>query len=107
VNAEVTVTNTGSFRSDEVVELYLVHEHVGIVSPLYSLKGFKRISIDPGKSAVVKFTVSPEMLSLINANGQPVQLPGKIKISVGGSLPSKRSEDLGAAKHVEAILVVK
>jgi beta-glucosidase len=107
VNAEVTVTNTGRLRSDEVIELYLVPENRDTFSPLYSLKGFKRISVNPGASAVVNFTISPDMLSSIKDNGQRVELPRKIKIIIGGSLPSRRSEDLGAAKNVEAIVVIK
>ena len=106
VDAEVTVTNAGKFKSDEVVQLYLAHEDAGIASPLYSLKGFKRISLAPGASTVVKFTINPDMLSLINDDGKSVGLPGKIKIRIAGSLPCKRSEDLGAAKHLETTIIM-
>lgn len=107
VNAEVTVTNAGKFTSDEVVQLYLAHEDAGIASPLYSLKGFKRISLAPGASTIVRFTISPDMLALINDDGKSMAVPGKIKISIAGSLPCKRSEDLGAAKHLEGVIIMK
>jgi beta-glucosidase len=107
VNVEVTVTNSGKVMSDEVVQLYITHEGASMASPIYSLKGFKRISLNAGASSVVKFTLDAAALSLVDANGKNVALPGKIKISVAGSSPSVRSEDLGAAKPVEATITMK
>ena len=107
IEAEVTVANTGKFKSDEVVQLYLTHENAGAETPLYSLKGFRRISLAPGVSTIVKFTITPDMLSLINDEGNSVLVPGKVKIIIAGSLPSKRSEELGAAKPVETTITIK
>ena len=107
VEVEVTVANTGKFKSDEVVQLYLTHEDAGAETPLYSLKGFKRISLPPGVSTIVKFIITPDMLSLINDDGNSVLVPGKVKISIAGSLPSKRSEELGATKPVETTIMIK
>ena len=107
INAEVTVTNSGKVASDDVVQLYLTHLPEGEKIPLYSLKGFKRISLAPGASQKVKFTITPDMMKLINDQGQSVLNSGSIKISIGESLPSKRSEELGAAKPVEAILAIQ
>ena len=105
--AEVIVTNTGKYKSDEVVQLYLTHEDLGESTPLYSLKGFKRISLEPGASKKISFPITPNAMELINEEGRPVMVSGKIKISIAGSLPSGRSEALGAAKHVETILTLK
>ena len=105
--AEVIVTNTGKFKSDEVVQLYLTREDLGESTPLYSLKGFKRISLEPGASKKISFPITPNAMELINEEGRPVMVSGKIKISIAGSLPSGRSEALGAAKHVETILTLK
>jgi len=105
--AEVIVTNTGKYKSDEVVQLYLTHEDLGESTPLYSLKGFKRISLEPGASKKISFPITPNAMELINEEGRPVMVSGKIKISIAGSLPSGRSEALGAAKHIETILTLK
>jgi beta-glucosidase len=105
--AEVIVTNTGKYKSDEVVQLYLTHEDLGESTPLYSLKGFKRISLEPGASKKISFPITPNTMELINEEGRPVMVSGKIKISIAGSLPSGRSEALGAAKHIETILTLK
>ena len=107
IHAEVTVTNKGKFASDEVVQLYITHLAGGENIPLYSLKGFKRITLAPGASQKVKFTITPDMMKLVNDEGQSVLNSGNIKISIGESLPSKRSKELGAAKPVDAMLIIQ
>lgn len=106
LKVEVTVKNTGTRASDEVVQLYLTQQNQKD-APLYSLKGFKRVNIAAGVSVKVSFDVTPAMLKQVNQNGESVLMPGSIKISVGGSLPGIRSETLGAGKHVESMLSVK
>ncbi len=90
-----------------MVELYLTHTKGGDDVPLYSLKGFKRITLRPGASEKVKFTTTPDMMQLINELGDSQINAGDIKVSIAGSLPSKRSEELGAAKPAEATLSIK
>ncbi|MEO8416536.1 MAG: glycoside hydrolase family 3 C-terminal domain-containing protein [Ginsengibacter sp.] len=107
IHAEVTVTNRGKVGGDEVMQLYLSHEKTGTEIPSYSLKEFKRISLAAGTSTVVKFTLTPEMLSLVNDEGESVAMPGKVTIMIGGSSPSKRSEELGAAKPIAATITVQ
>jgi beta-glucosidase len=106
ITAEVTVTNTGKYASDEVAELYLTHENAGDSAALFALKGFQRVSLAPGDSIRVHFALTPDRLSVIDAKGQRIEPVGKIKISVAGSLPTRRSEDLGAAKAVVAEIEV-
>ena len=106
VEAEVTVKNTGNVKSDEVVELYLTHEGDPTNQPLYALKGFKRITLSPGESKVVKFNLTADLLSEIDVSGQAVQPAETIRVRIAGSLPSKRSEELGAAKGVEGVIRV-
>ena len=106
VAAEVTVTNNGKMKSDEVVQLYLTHQS-GQDIPLYALKGFKRITLLPGASQKVRFTITPDMMKLVNEDGKSVLNSGEIKVSIGGSLPSQRSEDLGAAKPAKAQIIIQ
>ncbi len=110
VTAEVTVTNTGKFATaaEEVVELYLTHENAGDSAALFALKGFQRVSLAAGDSVRVRFVLGPAELSVVDEKGQRVLPPGKIRISVAGSLPTHRSEELGATKGVETeVEVVK
>lgn len=106
VNIEVTVTNTGKMKGDEVVQLYINHQGVEY-APASALKGFKRITLNAGESQKVKFTLSADELKLINEEGISAFVPGTVKITVGDCSPGKRSEELGAAKPVEALLSLK
>jgi beta-glucosidase len=106
VDVQATVTNAGKVRSDEVVQLYLTHEGVSD-APLFSLKGMKRITLEPGASAQVHFRLTPDQLSVIDEQGRTVQPSGRIRINLGGSLPSQRSRDLGADQPLETVLTVK
>ncbi len=107
VDAEVTVTNSGSIAGDEIAQLYITDVQGSTRTPLYSLKDFKRISLKPGESTTVKFTITPSMMMLVNNKGESVLEPGEFKINVGGSLPGKRSAELGASQGVEGVFVVK
>jgi beta-glucosidase len=108
VEVTATVTNTGSKAADDVVQLYLTHPpKAGTQVPRYALKSFKRVNLAPGASTTVTFTLTPEQLALVNAQGQHVQPSGPVTVWVGGSLPSARSLALGAAKPASAVLTVK
>jgi len=106
LQAEATITNTGRYKGDEVVQLYIVHDGIDY-APLQALKGFKRMTLSAGQSQKVSFTVTPELLKLIDDKGNSTFTPGKVKIIIAGSSPSKRNEGLGAAKAGEASLTLK
>ncbi|MEN0048194.1 MAG: glycoside hydrolase family 3 N-terminal domain-containing protein [Bacteroidota bacterium] len=107
VEVSVTITNTGSYKGEEVVQLYLKDVTASVATPQYALKGFQRIELWPGASKTVTFTISPEMLQLVNAKGERVLEAGNFKVFIGGSVPSQRSIDLGAAKFLERRLTVR
>jgi beta-glucosidase len=106
VQAAVTVTNTGRYKGDEVVQLYITHEGINY-APLQALKGFKRITLFPGQSEKISFTLTPELLKLVDDRGNSTFTPGKAKIIVAGSSPSKKNEESGAAKASEVVLILK
>lgn len=97
-----TVTNTGDYAGEEVVQLYITDREASVRTPLFSLTGVKRISLKPGESKEVSFTIEPDMLELINEKGEAVLEKGEFTVSVGGSLPGERSRELGAAPVVQA-----
>lgn len=81
----VDVTNTGTRAGDEVAELY-VHPRVSSVTqPVIRLTGFKRIALRPGEKQTVEFTVTPEMLSILNLEMKSVVEPGAYELKVGPS----------------------
>jgi beta-glucosidase len=106
LKAEATITNTGKMASDEVVQLYITVPQTGD-NPLYSLKGFKRIKLQPGEAQKVEFDITPELLQSIKDNGQSTELSGDYHIYITDSVPSQRSADLGMSKGAEAVLTIK
>jgi beta-glucosidase len=91
-------------KRGEVAQLYITHPESGVGIPLYSLKGFKRITLAPGASEKVNFKITPTMMELVNEDGKSGLNSGKITIGIAGSLPSQRGEELGSAKPAEAML---
>ena len=106
LHSEVTVTNTGKYNGEEVVQLYIAHEGVNY-APISALKSFKRITLRPGASQKINFDISPEMLTLVDANGETVFQTGNVRMIIGGSSPGARTELLGGAKPSEIILTLK
>ena len=109
-SAEVTatLTNAGSVAAEEVVQLYLTHPpKAGAQTPLFALKNFRRVTLQPGASTQVKFTLTPAQLALIDQNGTAYAPSGPVTVYMSGSLPSARSLALGAAKPASAVLTVK
>jgi beta-glucosidase len=81
----VDVKNTGAVRGDEVVQLY-IHDAVGSVSrPVKELKGFKRITLEPGETKTVRFDLTPAQLGMWNREMKWVVEPGLFEIMVGAS----------------------
>ena len=81
------VTNTGNKAGDEVVQLYLANKR-DFVTPIRSLKGFKRIHLKPGESQTVEFILNSEEMSVVSPSGNLTPMKGNVIVSVGGSQPS-------------------
>ena len=85
---KATVSNTGNKAGDEVVQLYMSNKR-DFVTPIRSLKGFKRIHLKPGESQTVEFNLSQEDLSVVSPSGGFTPMTGNVIISVGGGQPSE------------------
>jgi beta-glucosidase len=81
----VEVSNTGKVRGDEVVQLYIRDEVSSVTRPIKELRGFRRISLEPGGTKTVEFTLGFDQLSFLNREMRPVVEPGTFKIMVGGN----------------------
>jgi beta-glucosidase len=83
VTVSVAVRNTGTRAGDEVVQLY-VHETVASVTqPVKQLKAFRRVTLAPGQSTTVRFTLDRSAFDLWDENMQRVIEPGSFEIMVG------------------------
>ena len=81
----VDITNAGSRSGDEVAQLYIHQRVASITRPVMQLRGFKRVSLEPGQKITVDFTLTPEDLSLIDVNMNRVVEPGMFDLMVGPS----------------------
>ena len=85
ITVKADVMNLGKVAGDEVVQLYVSRD--GKDEPIRSLKGFKRIHLNPGESKTVSFTLAPEDLVIYRlGEGRSVN-PGKVNVTVGGGQP--------------------
>jgi len=95
VKAHITVTNTGDFDADEVVQVYVKDIKASSRVPNYKLVAFKNIHLNKGDKKELDFTITPEMLSFIDDSGKEKLEKGAFEIYIGGSSPLKRNEELG------------
>lgn len=82
VFAEVELTNTGKVAGDEIVQLYLRDDISSLARPIKELKGFKRISLQPGASQKVSFPISARALEFWK-DGKWITEPGSFTVMVG------------------------
>ena len=85
LKVSVEVQNVGKRAGDEVVQLYIRDVAASMTRPVKELKGFKRISLKPGETQRVEFTLGPEHLGFYNREMKYVVEPGEFKVMVGSS----------------------
>jgi beta-glucosidase len=85
VRASVDVRNTGSRAGDEVVQLY-IHDPVASISqPRRRLRGFERVTLEPGEKRTVTFTLDASDFGFYDNRGKFVVEPGRIDVYAGNS----------------------
>jgi beta-glucosidase len=87
----IDVTNTGPVKGDEVVQMYVRDKVSSVTRPVKEMKGFGRISLEPGQTETVVFEITPEHLAFYDINMRYVVEPGEFEVMVGNS---SRDQDL-------------
>lgn len=85
IGVSLDVTNTGKRAGEEVAQLYIRDLVGSLTRPVKELKGFQRISLNPGETKAVRFELGPEHLGFHDRSGKYVVEPGAFKVWVGGS----------------------
>ncbi|HEV8367275.1 MAG TPA: glycoside hydrolase family 3 N-terminal domain-containing protein [Pyrinomonadaceae bacterium] len=84
VKVSVTVTNKGQRAGKETIIVY-VRDLVATLSPAGKrVRRFAKISLEPGQSRTLTFTLRPDDLSFIGTNNKPVVEAGEFEVMVGG-----------------------
>lgn len=94
IQVSVDVKNTGDRKGDEVVQLYVKDEVSSVTVYEMQLRGFERVSLLPGETKTLHFTLDPDDLSLLDKNNVWQVEPGAFQVLVGGS-----SEDIRLKKE--------
>ncbi len=93
LEASVTITNTGEYDGEEIVQLYL-HDRFGtVVRPVKELKDFQKIFLKKGESKTIKFIINKEKLSFYNDDLQWIAETGEFDIMIGASSEDIRLKD--------------
>ncbi|SJZ46318.1 glycoside hydrolase family 3 N-terminal domain-containing protein [Sediminibacterium ginsengisoli] len=80
-----TISNTGKVKGDEVVQLYVKDMVSSVTTYDLQLRGFERITLQPGESKTVHFTLKQQDLALLNEKLKYVTEPGEFEIMLGSS----------------------
>jgi len=89
IQVTLNVTNTGNREGDEVVQLYLHEQTTPVIVPVKELRGFQRITLEPGETKKVTFDLTPHDFQLLNKNMHWEVVPGTFDVMLGSS-----SEDI-------------
>ncbi len=99
IDVSVTITNTGKYDGEEIVQLYLKDKVGSITRPVKELKDFRKIGLKAGESKTLTFKIDKEKLSFYNQNLKWVAEPGDFELMIGAS-----SEDIRLRNNFELIL---
>jgi beta-glucosidase len=94
LTATITLTNTGKYAGEEVVQLYISDPVASITRSVKDLKGFQKIMLQPGESKEISFEITTEQLSFFNSDLQKVWEPGKFIVQIGTNSSNVHSAEL-------------
>lgn len=83
LKASITISNTGNYDGEEVVQLYIRDLVGSVVRPVKELKGFKKIFVKKGESQTISFDINPESLKFYDDNLKFDWEGGDFEIMIG------------------------
>lgn len=102
VLASITVKNTGKRAASEVAQVYIRDLTASITRPVKELKAYKRVTLEPGQSAKIQFTIPVNLLGFHDHDLNYVVEPGPMKLMVGSSSADIHAEGEFAIKGKRA-----
>jgi beta-glucosidase len=85
VRVTADITNTGSVAGDDVAQLYIHQDGTTILQPVRRLDGFQRVTLAPGQTKTVTFTLGRNQVGFYNDGGQFEVDPGPVSVYLGDS----------------------
>jgi beta-glucosidase len=93
ITASVNLTNTGTRSGKETVQLYIRDLVGSITRPVKELKGSQQITLQPGETKKVSFTISVDDLKFYNSDLKYVYEPGDFKVFIGTNSESVKEAE--------------
>jgi beta-glucosidase len=93
IEVSLTVKNTGKYKGEEIVQLYLMDKVASIARPVKELKDYRKIQLAAGESKTVRFIIDIEKLSFWNRELKWVAEPGDFEVMIGASSADIRLRD--------------
>lgn len=93
IKAEVTVKNVGKRKGTETVQMYVADLYGSVVRPVKQLRGFEKITLNPGESKVVSFEVSEDMFRFYNIDMEFASEAGDCRVFIGPDSNTNNSAD--------------
>lgn len=85
IEAKISVTNSGNYDGEEIVQCYIRDLVGSVVRPVKELKDFKKIFLKSGETKTISFTIDKEMLSFYNQELEYLAEPGEFELMIGAS----------------------
>lgn len=85
IKAKVTVTNSGNYDGEEVVQMYIHDVFASVTQPVKKLIGFQKISLKKGESRTVEFTITENDLKFYTPDLKRISEPGDFEVFIGTS----------------------
>lgn len=83
INATVTIKNVGEVAGTETLQLYIHDISASVVRPVKELKGFCKVTLQPGEEKKVSFTITDKQLQFLTENERWESEPGEFEVFVG------------------------
>ncbi|PKQ64092.1 glycosyl hydrolase [Labilibaculum manganireducens] len=100
IEVSVDIKNVGDCKGDEVVQLYVKDKVSSVISYVMQLRGFDRISLEPGKTKTVHFSIKPDDLQILDKNMNWTVEPGEFEVLLGSSSKDIRLKEQFVIKEI-------
>ncbi|MBA4165978.1 MAG: beta-glucosidase BglX [Chitinophagaceae bacterium] len=94
ITASVNIKNTGNYKGEETVQLYISDPVASVTRSVKDLKGFQKVTLNPGASKDISFTITTNELKFFNSGLEYDWEPGKFIIHIGGNSRDLKSAEI-------------
>lgn len=83
LQAKLTVTNSGNYDGEEVIQLYVQDVYASVTLPVKQLKGFQKVFLKRGEQKEIVFNITTQDLKFFNQKLKQVFEPGDFNLFIG------------------------